>query len=302
VTESSLRAAEGMTSTAVGRLGIETGSPWTRELGDFVRAASGAFLFGAPLLFTMEMWWLGTYAAPWKLLVLLGVAFIANLGLAHFAGFKREGHSFAASAEQAVEAVAVGIVASLVVLLALNRIGPSDPLDVILGKIVVQVVPLSVGASVANAVFARGMDRQGDAAQPRHSSWQATLNDIGATATGGVLIGFSIAPTDEVSMLAVELTSGHLLAVIALSLVLTYAIVFESGFDRTHVTRPGGGMFQSPIAETVAAYVVSLLVAAGALFLFNELDLDTPFRHVLAQVLVLGMPAAIGGAAGRLVV
>jgi len=34
---------------------------WGNELNDLVRALSGTFLFGAPLLFTMEMWWIGLY-------------------------------------------------------------------------------------------------------------------------------------------------------------------------------------------------------------------------------------------------
>lgn len=29
--------------------------PWQKEMGDFVRAFSGAYLFGIPLLYTMEM-------------------------------------------------------------------------------------------------------------------------------------------------------------------------------------------------------------------------------------------------------
>lgn len=44
---------------------------WANELDDFLRAFSGAFLFGVPLLFTMEMWWIGTYIEPWKALLFL---------------------------------------------------------------------------------------------------------------------------------------------------------------------------------------------------------------------------------------
>ncbi len=280
-----------------------TVSPWQRELDDFVRALSGAFLLGVPLLFTMEMWWLGSYERPWKLLVLLGIALAANVALAQSAGF-RERPALGNSVEQAIDAVAVGAFASAIVLLVLNRVAIGDPLDTVLGKIVVQAVPLSLGASVATMIFGAGRgDRRGDAdtAASARSPWQAALKDAGATVTGGIFIGFSIAPTEEVLLLAAELTPPHLLALIALSLALTYAIVFESGFDPNQIQPRYNGLYQSAITETTAAYAVSLVVAVGALLLFNASGLTDSPQHLLGQVLVLGLPTAIGGAAGRLV-
>jgi putative integral membrane protein (TIGR02587 family) len=278
--------------------------PWRRELDDFLRAFCGAFLFGMPLLFTMEMWWLGTLIRPWELLVLLAIAFVANLGLARFGGFKRqEARDFADYAEQSVDAVAVGAIASATVLLVLNRIAFGDPMDTILGKIVVQTVPLSIGASVANLVFAPGKSREGDdQGRPGIGGWRAVLRDLGATAAGAIFVGSSIAPTEEVFMLAAQLTYLHLLALVGFSILLTYAIVFESGF---HVGSRGprvDGLARTPETETALAYLVSLSVAGVVLFLLNRAELGDPLAHLVSQTFVLGLPAAIGGAAGRLVV
>ena len=102
-------------------------------------------------------------------------------------------------------------------------------------------------------------------------------------------------------MLASELTPGHELALIGLSLVLTYAIVFASGFDPRQRHPKSHGLFRTPASETAMAYLVSLVVALGALYLFDQVDLQQPARYVLSQTLVLGLPAAIGGAAGRVV-
>jgi putative integral membrane protein (TIGR02587 family) len=121
--------------------------PWQRERDDFVRAFSGAVLFGIPLLFTMEMWWIGEFANLWKLLLFMLLAFLANIHLAYFAGFKRES-AFSSSVGQAVDAMAVGVVTSIVVLLVLNQLSLSEPPGAILGKVVLQTVPLSIGASV----------------------------------------------------------------------------------------------------------------------------------------------------------
>lgn len=277
--------------------------PWRQELSGFNRAFSGAFLFGVPLLFTMEMWWIGTFAHLWKLLVFLGLTFLAGLGLTYLAGFKKE-HGFAAVVIQAINVVAIGVIAATVILFVLDRIAPGDPLDSILGKIIIQAVPLSIGAALANAVFRRGENREhgdDDGRQPE-SAWRLIFNDIGATAIGGVFIGFSIAPTDEVQLLASELDYVHELILIALSLAVTYGIVFTSGFDAEQRATQKPALFQRPVTETSLAYMVSLVVAFVALFLFDRVRVGDPASYVLAQVLVLGFPTAVGGAAGRLAV
>lgn len=292
---------------------------WEREFDDLARATSGAFLFGMPLLFTMEMWWIGTFTELWKLLLFLALALGVNIMLAYFAGFRRE-NSLLANISQAFEAVAIGALASTVVLIVLNRIELGDPLDSILGKIIIQTLPLSIGASVANAVFGRnvsggggGGGNNGGAAQQggeqtgeqakKGSALRATLADLGTTIGGAIFISFSVAPTEEIPMLAAELDYWHELALIGLSLGLTYLIVFESGFSGSDGHHGGNvGPFQHPITETVLAYIVALIVALTALFLFDQVKLDDPLPAIISETLVLGLPAAIGGAAGRVLI
>ena len=75
-----------------------------------------------------------------------------------------------------------------------------------------------------------------------------------------------------------------------------------SGFDPEQVHGRPSGPFQSPLTETALAYLVSLLISAGALVLFGHAEWGDPPHSVLAQALVLATPTALGGAAGRLVV
>ena len=277
---------------------------WRDELGGILRAVSGGFIFATPLLYTMEMWWIGTTAELWKLLLFLGVAALIGFGLARSrsGGFKEETSRFA-SVEQAVDGIAVGLIGAVVVLTVINRIQVSDPLDSILGKVIVQAVPLSIGAAVANAFFGPHGERSREGEElsgGEQSVRQAFLADFGATMIGSIFLAFSIAPTDEVPMLAAELDYAHQLALIALSLALTYIVVFASGFGTgQHEQR---GPFQSPLTETVLAYLLSLLVALVALTLLDRVEWGDPLGEILAMVLVLGLPATVGGAAGRLVV
>jgi putative integral membrane protein (TIGR02587 family) len=283
----------------------ERGS-WRDEIQDLLRAASGGFIFAVPLLYTMEMWEIGVTAALWQLLLFLGVALAMNLGLAHSrsGGFKEETDWFS-TIEQAVDTIAVGIIGGGLVLLVLNQIEITDPPASILGRVLAQAVPLSIGAALASAIFGpRGNrtrdDDEEDTAKKAPSAWGAFLTDAGATSLGAIFLAFSIAPTDEVSLLAVELTPKHQIALIGLSLLLSYMIVFVSGFSSRSHKQPGP--FQLPITETAFSYSLALVVAFGALLLFDRVELNDPPAHILALVIVLGLPASVGGAAGRLAV
>ena len=277
-----------------------TSNAWGREARDLTRAFAGAYIFSIPLLFTMEMWWIGEYADGARLTVFLAIALFANFGLNYVAGFRADGTVFGAL-EQAIDSLAVGIVAAGTLLLILDRIQPSDPLESIVGMVAIQAVPLSIGASVANQVFGRYGEhsREGDDVEMESlSARKELLNDVGATAIGSIFIAFSIAPTDEISMLAAGMNYVHVVALVGFSLLLSYGIVFASEFDRA---RPSGP-FQHPVSETILAYVVSLAVATLALYLFHQVGSSDPLYSIVKQIVVLGLPATVGGAAGRLVV
>jgi putative integral membrane protein (TIGR02587 family) len=265
------------------------------EFFSFVRGFAGAFIFAMPLLYTLEMWTIAITADLWKLTALLLIALALNIVVNYYSGFKDK-PDWRGALEQSVEAMAIGIIGAAVVLLAIGRIGPGDPLSTVAGRIVLQAVPLSIGASVANSVFHRpDEDLQDDEEPPEGSGF---FNDVGATVVGSVLLAFGIAPTDESVALASELDYAHLAAIVVLSLLLSYGIVFASGFDRGQ----GPGPFQKPLTETALSYLISLLVAAGMLYLLDLIHSGTPTHLALAMIIVLGLPATVGGAAGRLVI
>src|SRR5215212_1323011 len=203
---------------------------WRKELQDVLRAVSGGFIFATPLLYTMEMCWIGTTAELWKLMLFLGIAGLIGFALARSrsGGFKEETSRFA-SVEQAIDGIAVGLVGAVIVLAVLNRIQLGEPLGSVLGKVIVQAVPISIGAAVANAIFGphgersrQGEESEGEA----QKGGQAFVADFGATVIGAIFLAFSIAPTAEVPTLAAGLDYAHALALTVLSLLLTYCIVF----------------------------------------------------------------------------
>ncbi|MBW3537739.1 MAG: TIGR02587 family membrane protein, partial [Actinobacteria bacterium] len=49
---------------------------WADESQDLARGIAGGLLFGVPLLYTMEVWWLGGTTSPPRMLVILGVTLV----------------------------------------------------------------------------------------------------------------------------------------------------------------------------------------------------------------------------------
>ncbi|WP_219904106.1 DUF2391 family protein [Stenomitos frigidus] len=86
-------------------------SAWATELNDLVRGACGGFLFGIPLLYTMEVWWIGSVAQPPRLIMALVGTFIAVFGLNRTEGFRKTRRLRPYEAvTDTVEAMAIGVI------------------------------------------------------------------------------------------------------------------------------------------------------------------------------------------------
>ncbi len=300
----------GSTTAILQRQGL-----WTRELVDLVRAASGGLLFGVPLLFTVEVMWTGQHTSPRQALVVLALSTVLLMALNRTAGFRATSDTtLRDSAIDAVEGVALAIVLVVAMLALLGEVDLSTPLSVILGKSVYEVLPVCVGIGVANSIL-REQSSEDDTAEDdtaedepasavpaaaAPASLNATVADLGASLIGAVFIALSIAPTDEVPMLTASRNPLWLLAIMAASLLSAYAIVFVAGFSGQSRRHAQPGLMHHPIIETLASYVVALFSSLAMLWIFQRAD--APWRVTLAHVIVLGLPAAIGGAAGRLAI
>lgn len=280
--------------------------PWRTELVDVVRAASGGLLFGVPLLYTMEVWWVGSHTHPRQMLVVLGLLSVPLLVLNTTAGFRAERDvRFADAVADTIESLAVGLVVTAAVLVLIREIRLDEPLELALGKVVYEAVPFCLGIGVARH-FLRGRraglddaeddEDGGRRADGRHPT--TPWADLGGAAVGAVFVSLSIAPTDEVPMIASALTPPWVLGIVAASLVSSYGIVFVAEFVGQDDRHAQEGAFQRPLTETVASYLIALGASALLLWLFQR-DAEAS-RDFLDRTIVLGFPAAIGGAAGRL--
>ena len=281
--------------------GTGTGSsPWRTEGQDLVRATSGGLLFGVPLLYTIEVMWTGQHTTAPQALVVLGASLASLTVLNRTAGFRAKADlSLGAALMDAVEGVAIGLVVVATVLVLLGQLDSATPLGVALGRVIYETLPVSLGIGVANTLL-REQPAATEAAgsEAAGSPVNATVADLGANVVGAAFVALSIAPTDEVPMMTASRHPLELLAIVVTSLLIAYAIVFAAGLTGQARRHAQGGLLQHPLVETLAAYLVSLLTAWLLLWLFQRAD--GPWAFTLGQVIVLGLPAAIGGAAGRL--
>ncbi len=290
-------------------------NPWKRELKELAGGASGGFLFGIPLLYTLEVWSIGSYVQPPILLAVLGLTFVVIFLLNQIEGFRvsrRDGLLDAAA--ESVEALAIGLICATAILVLLQRITPQTALMEALGKIVFEMIPFALGVTLSQVILSgepqfqtkaesRQFSRLVQRPQSRKSvNFLETLTDFSATVIGATIIGFSIAPTDEITLLAAPTSPPWLLAIMGSSLLISYGIVFASGFTNESKRHQQKGIFQHPLAETVFSYLVALIMSALMLWFFQRLSFHDPLLLWIRHTILLGLPATIGGAAGRLAV
>ena len=283
---------------------------WREELKDILRASAGAFLFGIPLLYTVEVWSIGSATQAPRLLAIMMITFVVVWLLTQTEGFRRTlSLNPVAALMESIEAMAIGTVCAAIALILLRRITLETPLSEMLGKLVFEGVPFSLGVALARSTLSR--DRIRDRTRrtlplPQFSTPNAlnlrdTLVDIDATLIGAIIIAFSIAPTEEIPLLASAIPPLWLLLIMAASLMLSYIIVFASGFTNRW-ERQQRGLFLSPVTETLVAYLVALAASVVMLIFFQQLNIQDPWQEWLSDTIVLGLPAFVGGAAGRILI
>lgn len=278
------------------------------------------------MLYTIEVWWIGSLVSPIRLLAVLLITLLCTYLLSSTAGFRKsQTTNPTESLQDAIEAIAIGTCCATVMLIVLQQITLSTQISESLGKIILESVPFSLGVGLANQ-FLQNSDESEDSEkeacsqnpQNQHNAsskaidkvdslfpdnnLNETISDIGATLLGATIIAFSIAPTDEVDILVAAVDGPWLLLILVISLALSYCIVFQANFTRQRLRQKQKGLFQKPLSETIFSYLLSLVAAALMLSFFGKIDLAGPMESVFRQTLILGLPATIGGAAGRLVV
>ncbi|MFZ4666110.1 MAG: TIGR02587 family membrane protein [Prochlorotrichaceae cyanobacterium] len=266
-----------------------------------LQRSAGGFLFGVPLLYTIELWSIGSETRPLWLLGALGIGFVGVFLITQAEILRRHGRlNCGENFRETVEVLAIGLICAAISLLLIRRITWETPLNEILGKLVFEGISFSFGAALAVSLLNKGKIPSEDP-EIRPPDFRDTLADLDATLLGAFIIAFNIAPTDEVTFLATAIPPLWLLVLIAASLLISYLIVFAAGFTNQRERQEQLGWIQRPLSETLVAYLISLGAGVMMLWFFHQLNTHDPWQKWLSSTIVLGLPASIGGAAGRII-
>lgn len=266
------------------------------ELRDQGRGITGALLVaGLSFLYTMETWWLGWRLPLLYLLVYAFVGLAAVFVVTRNVGFRREEEAetqedLVRVAANFAELVLQSFVAAYVVLLAFGVVEVGDPpIDVVrLGLI--QVVPLGLGAAVANRLLRQSETEVSEASFPRN---------LPTFAFGAAFVTFPVAPTQEVEVIALNAGWFRLAALVVLSVAVVYVVLYELQF-RGHRSRIEDRSRLAQVGSAFVAYGVGAVVAVAMLVSFGHFA-GTTVAEWVQQTIVLSFLASIGASAGEVV-
>lgn len=269
----------------------------TESLQEYGRGVAGGLMFSLPLLYTMEVWWTGIIAHPYRLVIYVVATFILLLAYNRFGGLRRDSN-IAEVAIDSMEEMGIGLFLAAIVLFLLGRISLDMPVIEILGVTVVEAMTVAIGVSIGTAQLGAGGKAdeglgRGSNQKEVHFGGQMIFSICGA-----VLFAANIAPTEEVVVLAIETSWVRLLGLAIFSLLIAFLILHYSDFK-------GASEFVRAdhptviVLGTVVTYAIALSSSAMILWFFGRFD-GVPLFTALAQTVVLGVAATLGASAGRL--
>lgn len=267
-------------------------------LTGLARGTAGALLFALPMLMTMEMWFLGLYINPWRLLLLCVLNIPLLFLLARRIGFENI-HSWGQALRDAITAYGLGIIVSAAVLLLFGILDDQLTASRAVAKVALQSVPASIGALLGRSQLGQHSDDD-DEEDDEYSGETGYLHELFMMMVGALFLSLNVAPTEEMILIAYKVTPYHILALSLLSIAVMHGFVYALHFKGSHQLDEGQQWWQSFIRFTLPGYVVAIAISIYTLWTFERLD-HTSLSQIMNAAVILGVPASIGAASARLI-
>ncbi|KAA2213065.1 TIGR02587 family membrane protein [Teichococcus oryzae] len=257
------------------------------------RGFAGALIFAFPLIMTMEMWWIGFYVEPYRLLLFLLTGLGLQVGLAYFSGFQ-PARDMTDALIGGVTAFGIGCLGSVAVLWLLGVLDQMQGWRGAAGMVAIQAVPAGIGAVAARQQLGGAPDEQ---TKEDRAGYPAQLFLMAA---GAVFLAFNVAPTEEMVLITFRMGPWQILLLMAVSLLLLHALVYTVGFAGQEEPADEG-FWATFFTYTLAGYGLALAISAYVLWTFGRTD-DASIPMVAMMTVVLAFPGALGAGLARLVV
>jgi len=243
---------------------------------------------------TMEMWQLGFSMSSFRLALLLAISVPLLVGLSHYLGFEPT-FGWLDDLLDAFAALAVGFVAAGAVLTLFAVVNLGMSWRELIGTISLQAVPGAIGAMFAQSQLGAGRAVQ---QKDRHAGYGG---EIFIMAAGALFLAFNVAPTEEMILIAYQMSVWHSVALVTLSLLVMHGFVYAVEFHGQAPIPPETPLLSVFLRFTVVGYAVALLISFYMLWSFGRADGSSAGQIVTASI-VLAFPASIGAAAARLII
>jgi putative integral membrane protein (TIGR02587 family) len=273
--------------------------PVAHEFRSQIRGITGALLVvGLTFHYTMETWWLA-WILPLPYIV--GFAFVGLtlvILVTRSIGFhKGEGQTGRSSQwRHAVidfpQILLQSFIASYVILLLLGIIDLTSSLNLAVRLGLLEVVPLGFGAAMANDLLG---STDGEAANEE----TRFPKNLAVFTIGALFISSTIAPTQEMELIAVHMDWLRLLLLIVFTLVLIYLVLYELEFQGQQARIKQEWRFQ--VGTVFIVYLVGATVAFFLLLGFGHF-IDATFALVYQETVILAFPASLGAAAAEVLI
>lgn len=259
------------------------------------RAFGGALVFSMPMLMTVELWQLGFAADPMRIALLVVLMVPVLVGLSHYGGFEPT-FDWQDDVVDAFVGYAVAFAASFLVLVLFGQLQPGMPWDEVVGKLALQAVGGSIGALLAEGQFGTRDDHAEEEKENTSHAGELFLMLVGA-----LFLALSVAPTEEMALIANKMGPAQAIALAVLSLVVMHAFVYAVDFRGQADMPEGMPRWSLFLRYTVPGYAIALLVSVYLLWTFGRTD-GAGLEHIVTTAVVLAFPASIGAAAARLLI
>lgn len=273
-------------------IGKQANVDYARNLG---RAFAGSIIFSLPLMMTMEMWWLGFYLDPGRLLQFVIVNFLIVFGLSRLSGFEPT-IGWYDDLLDTCAAYGIAAIASAAALALFGIIAPGMSAQEIVGKIAVQTVPASIGAMLA----AKQLGGTGDDTDQTKRERATYVGQLFLMFAGALFMSLSVAPTEEIVLISYRMSVIQALALLLASVAMLHVLVYAVGFKGTE--SPGSaGPWSIFVRYSIVGYGIAALTALYVLWSFGRSD-GLSISQLASIVVVLAFPGAVGAAIARLVI
>lgn len=254
------------------------------------RAVGGAIVFSLPIMMTMEMWWIGFYIEPLRLLILTALSLPLYYGISTLVGF-RKSKTFFDNAIDVLVAYAVTFITTGILLFTFGIITPSIHLDTIFCMLLLQAVPGSLGALLARDVVGNNSLQD-----PRRYS-----DELIILATGALFLAFNIAPTEEMIFISYRMATWQTFMLMIITLITMQAFAVASSDRERSDFRHWQTHWVAFFRFTAIGYLFAFGISLFMLWVFGNLD-EHGFHSAIKIAIVLGFPAGIGAAAARMII